>query len=163
MMIRSVPVFFHHCLFLLHGLQYLTSGVIVGHRRSPKVTDVLPVVTSQPWTWEFGSFWPFLDSRRSESFPNPVVNGDKLKNLKIEQFDPFCFRINTFPVSKITVFFHSTAPPIPPYSENKVPSGYFKWSFVTNNQTRNWIAIWLCIKYEKIKYLQRRLSYISSI
>ena len=79
-------------------------------------------------------------------------------NLKIEQFDPFCFRINTFPVSKITVFFNSTAPPFPPYSENKVPSGYFKWSFVTNNQTRNWIAILLCIKYEKIKYLQRWLK-----
>ena len=37
MMIRSVPVFFHHCLFLLHGLQYLTSGIIGGHWRSSEV------------------------------------------------------------------------------------------------------------------------------
>ena len=110
------------------------------HRRSL-------IIWWQPWTWEFGSFWPFLDSGPTQ---RDVLNHFEIRlwmgtnwNLKIEQFDPFCFRINTFPVSKITVFFNSTSPPIPPYSENEVSSVYFKWSLVTNNQTRNWMGIWI--------------------
>ena len=71
MMIRSVPIFFHHCLFLFNGWKWL----------SPEVTDNL-VTTLNVRIWKFLTLFRFGTNteRRSESFSNPVVNGDKLKS-----------------------------------------------------------------------------------